>query len=142
LYEKSNRYKKNDEHYLSLIQHIKRLESVSKDNIVINQIDLNRYFPVSPFSVVRKRKSIFLNAYFFGSYKCYTDSWKNICTCDALSLKSKIDYLVDNHLHLLIDDKTLIYLKEYIYRKYKTEIGSVKLASLDGELYTYYLFYK
>ncbi len=138
-FEKKKQYMQFDTNYLKTLNRLNSLQKINKDKIIINEIEINKYFPVNPFRLVKKQNVLFLNTYFFGSYQCYIDAWHKTCSCNAISLKEKVFYVVDNKNKFIIDKPTLDFLKRYLLVKYRMNIFATKVAFFDENLDIYQL---
>jgi len=123
-----------------LTQNTKTLSSDKK--LVISNLNYNKFFPVDPFMKTTKQNALFLNFYFFASYKCYINTWNEACNCDALSLKDKVDYIIAKEALFIIDNSTLEFMVKYFKMKYNKNLVATKTAAFDKELNIYKVNYE
>lgn len=135
--EISKRYKTVDERVQLASLKLKSLgERIGINTpIVINTTEyMGRYFPVKPLGKLEPQNAIFLSFWYFGSYNCYTDKWERLCNCNPLSLKEKIDYVITSKSVFITDEKTFLFLKDYLNLKYNRQLVKTDIDIFDGEL--------
>lgn len=111
--------------------HSLALNKNSKGPIIVHQLDLEKFFPVNPLLKVDRQNLQFLNFYYFNSYDCYVNNWKDICQCNGLSLKEKLDYIVQNDNLFIINQKEFEFLEKYISEKYHQKLVQKETSKLD-----------
>jgi len=143
VYSKSQKYQYKAEQVKENLQRIKELETTfrSKNPIVINNFSQEKFFPVNAINRFDKQYVLFQNLYYFMSYDCYIDQWREYCTCNPLRLKDKIDYVVDNQCLFIVQDLRLKYLKKYLQQKYDVILQEQLVKKFDNELNVYTLSY-
>ncbi len=109
--------------------------------IVINNFNQEKFFPVNCLKKMKKQSVLFQNLYYFMSYDCYIDKWKEVCNCNPLSLSDKIDYVVKNQNLFIIDEERFNYLSEYYSIKYHLKLQKTFIQKFDDELNVYKLSY-
>ena len=131
-----NKYLKMDSKYNETIYKLIYYSAKSENNkpIIINLLDSDKFIPVKPLAKLPRMNSMFLNIFLFNANDFYINGWNEICKCNALSLKEKIDFIVVNQNLFLIDDKSFLFLKKYFKVKYNTELNKIDLENFDEEL--------
>lgn len=117
----------------SKLQNLAKKYKIEKP-IIVNNIDINKFFNAKPFCKLNKRNVLFLNFYYFNSYDTYLSSWKKKCSCNPLSLKEKTDYIISNNNLFIIEKKSMSFLREYIDTKYKTKLEFKNIHDFDDDL--------
>jgi hypothetical protein len=142
-YNKKKLYSYKQEVFVFNQNKLKRLESLSLDSvpIVINNFDQTKFFPISPMAIVNKQEILFQNLYYFMSYDCFIDKWKEVCNCNPLSLYDKIDYVVKKQNLFIVDEERFNYLCEYFFKKYHMRLQKTFIQKFDEELNVYRLSY-
>jgi hypothetical protein len=142
-YSKKKEYMNTDIIYLTTMKNIDKIYLNTESNrIIVNEIEIKKFFPVNPFLKTKRQNILFLNSYFFESYHCYIDAWHEACNCDALSIYEKMDYIIKYKHPLVIDEKTLEFMKKYFKIKYNKSLIFTKAAPFDKELSLYNLYYE
>jgi hypothetical protein len=138
--------KDNSIHYRQLEktykQTLSHLSKMSKDKqVVINEIDADKFFEINPFSKRQELNVVFLNLYYLAAFDCYADLWRNKYERDPFSLKDKVDYVIANNYDLIIRKQTLEYLQKYLKGKYNKCIVPENISRFDQELITCKIIY-
>ena len=115
-------------HNLSVNKNIKK-------PIIINNLYPIRFFPRNPFTKIKKENALFLNLGLFGGWEINKDKWAEECHCNALSLKDKIIYIIENQNLFLVDEEAFKFIQAYVSEKYQLEIKKTNISKFDTNLY-------
>jgi len=125
----NNRYKKIS-NKLSLLNKNQEI----KKPIIINNFYSKEFFPKTPFEKSIKQNALFLNLYFYIAWDFQQKSWRNVCNCSSLSLKDKLDYVIQNQNLFLIDDVSFEFINKYMNEKYNIKIIKSDIENFDGDV--------
>lgn len=110
--------------------------------LIVNTIEYRgRFFPIKPFYKNNRQNAIFLNFFFFNSYNCYLDAWKEVCNCNPLSLSEKVDFIISSGSLFVISDEAFIFLQKYFLQKYNKKIIRIHIDDFDKDLKVCRLLY-
>jgi hypothetical protein len=105
-----------------------------KKPIIINNFYSKQFFPITPFEKLIKQNALFLNLYYYIAWDFQQKSWRDVCNCNSLSLKNKLDYVIQNQNLFLIDEVSFNFIKKYMKEKYKIKIIKSNIENFDGDV--------
>lgn len=114
------------------LQNLNNKQHSSNPIIIYTNFTLN-YFPAKPQFILHKQNALFFNFYLFSSDKHHVDAWYDQCHCNTLSVKEKIEYMVEHQNLFIVDEKTILFLKKYMRIKYSMKIDMEKIGDFDGD---------
>lgn len=103
--------------YETNINKIAAFNKTYNETIIIDSFD-DVFFPINPFTKVKKVDAMFLNFFFFSSYSSYIDKWNHACNCNALALDEKMKYISNNKLKFISNQERMEFYKTYFLIKY------------------------
>jgi hypothetical protein len=105
-----------------------------KKPIIINNFYSKQFFPITPFEKLIKQNALFLNLYYYIAWDFQQKSWRDVCNCNSLSLKDKLDYVIQNQNLFLIDEVSFNFIKKYMKEKYNINIIKYNVENFDGDV--------
>jgi hypothetical protein len=105
-----------------------------KAPIIIHNFDFLKFFPVNPVKKIHKQPALFLNFFYYNAYDFYLNAWKETCDCNPLSLKEKVDYIVNANCIFLIDEHSFLFMQKYFKEVYKINLEKTDLGDFDNTL--------
>lgn len=143
-FEAKKKYVEDTIKYRTITQKLLILnkDQADKKPIIIHNFFDKNYFPIRPLDRLSRQNALFLNFYFFTTEDFIIESWKNVCECNPLSVKEKVDYVVSNKNLFLIDDKSFSFMFIYFKSKYGIELYRTQVSRFDNELKVCKLNYK
>jgi hypothetical protein len=133
---------KSKHHHLSKDYELitSKLHNLSADKnikkpIIINNLYPIRFFPRNPFTKIKKVDALFLNLGLFGGWEINKDKWAEECHCNALSLKEKIIYMIENQNLYIVDEEAFKSTQAYLSEKHHLEIKKTNISKFDSNLY-------
>jgi hypothetical protein len=117
-------------------QKLKLLSNEDRFNkpIIINKIDIYKFYPVNPLDRLPQQNVVFLNAWLTGAWDFYIQAWGEICNCNPLSLKAKTDYMVGTQNLFITDDISFNFMNTYFESKYHVRLIKTDIGVFDNEL--------
>jgi hypothetical protein len=109
--------------------------------VIVCSFDVNKNFSVNPLTGTSIQNTLIMNLYYYNSYDCYQTAWRNICNCNPLSVKEKLDYIVSNENNFIVSDATFKDLKNYVQYKYQLNLVQTNIRNFDRDLKTCNLKY-
>lgn len=137
----SIKYKQIDNKFEKNMLQLKTISNTeeNKNPIIINNFNLEKFFPINPLRKIDKQNVLILNLYLLNSYEFYIQKWNEICHCNSLSFKDKIIYIATNQNLFICDQRSVDFTKYYVKTKYNMNITFNKLNTFDNDLYIYTL---
>jgi hypothetical protein len=101
---------------------------------VVYEVDMDNFFPVNPLEKINRQNILFLNFYYFNSYNCYIEGWQKFCHCNSLSLKKKVDYMVESGNLFLVSKESFLFMQRYFAEKYHLQLEKNDVGNMDDGL--------
>ncbi len=135
-YNTKKKYQYAERKYIEVTKKLLNLDNKQHalNPIIIYQNFPNNYFPVQPHLKLQKQHALFFNFYLFSSDEQYVKGWSQVCDCNSLSMKEKMDYMVKNQNLFLVDEKTFDFLKTYFLTIYNTRLTKTTISDFDKKL--------
>lgn len=127
--QKENKFEKSMQQLQALTK-----QTENQSPVIIYQLDMDKFFPATPWKPLHRQHAMLLNMYMLSSYDFYIERWKKECHCNPLSLKEKMEYMVRERNKVIIDLDEAKFLVEYFSIKYKTPVELKHLSDFDDSL--------
>lgn len=86
-------------------------------------------FSPLPLSRIKKQNAYFLNLFLFTGWGLYKKPWQEFCKCNPLSIESKLEYIVNKKLMIIMNNRQASFLKVYCNKILNRKLQTNKIKN-------------